>query len=99
MKKLIITIILSLLYVNIIQGQRTCGSELNMTEIEKTNPKKYNMIVRYESKINKMMKRAQQVRNSSDSRIIIPVVVHIIYNSSSQNISNAQVLSQIQVLN
>src|SRR5882724_10135282 len=31
--------------------------------------------------------------------ITIPVVVHVIYHSSSQNISDAQVRSQIDVLN
>src|SRR6476661_3003939 len=36
----------------------------------------------------------------SPSPIIkIPVVVHILYNSSSDNISDAQVLSQLSVLN
>ncbi len=33
------------------------------------------------------------------SVIMIPVVVHILYNESAQNISDAQVLSQIAVLN
>jgi len=32
-------------------------------------------------------------------KIIIPVVVHILWNTAAQNISNAQVLSQIDVLN
>jgi Pregnancy-associated plasma protein-A/Secretion system C-terminal sorting domain len=32
-------------------------------------------------------------------RIIIPVVVHILWNNNAQNISDAQVLSQIDVLN
>jgi len=32
-------------------------------------------------------------------KIIIPVVVHILWNNAAQNISNAQVLSQIDVLN
>ena len=32
-------------------------------------------------------------------RIIIPVVVHVLWNSSAQNISDAQILSQIDVLN
>ena len=32
-------------------------------------------------------------------KIIIPVVVHILWNTAAQNISNAQVLSQIEVLN
>ena len=31
--------------------------------------------------------------------IIIPVVVHIVYNNNAQNISDAQILSQIQSLN
>ncbi|HEY4290622.1 MAG TPA: M43 family zinc metalloprotease [Puia sp.] len=31
--------------------------------------------------------------------ITVPVIVHIVYNSSSQNISDAQVLSQLDVLN
>ena len=31
--------------------------------------------------------------------ITIPVVVHIVYNSSAENISDAQVLSQLDVLN
>ncbi|MEP6750205.1 MAG: M43 family zinc metalloprotease [Bacteroidota bacterium] len=33
------------------------------------------------------------------AKIVIPVVVHILWNTSAQNISNAQVLSQIDVLN
>jgi hypothetical protein len=32
-------------------------------------------------------------------KIIIPVVVHVLWNSKAQNISDAQVLSQIEVLN
>src|ERR1700749_398965 len=33
------------------------------------------------------------------SLITIPVVFHIVYNTASQNISDAQVLSQLDVLN
>src|ERR1700761_3807731 len=32
-------------------------------------------------------------------RINIPVVVHVLYNTSEQNISDAQILSQLTVLN
>ncbi len=31
--------------------------------------------------------------------IVIPVVVHVLYNSNAQNISDAQILSQLKVLN
>lgn len=36
---------------------------------------------------------------SLDHDVIIPVVVHIVYNSDSQNISDEQVVTQIDVLN
>ncbi len=41
----------------------------------------------------------QGAKDGIPSLITIPVVVHILYNSSSQNISDAQVLSQLDVLN
>ena len=37
--------------------------------------------------------------NSSTKIIAIPVVVHVLWNNSAQNISNEQILSQIEVLN
>ena len=33
------------------------------------------------------------------SQVTIPVVVHVVYNTASQNISDAQIVSQIEVLN
>jgi hypothetical protein len=36
---------------------------------------------------------------STRTTIIIPVVVHVVYNTSAQNISDAQIRSQIDVLN
>ena len=39
------------------------------------------------------------VQNFSDSVIRIPVVVHVIYNNASSNISTSQVESQIRILN
>nr|6R7W_A Chain A, Mirolysin [Tannerella forsythia]7OD0_AAA Chain AAA, Mirolysin [Tannerella forsythia]7OD0_BBB Chain BBB, Mirolysin [Tannerella forsythia]7OD0_CCC Chain CCC, Mirolysin [Tannerella forsythia]7OD0_DDD Chain DDD, Mirolysin [Tannerella forsythia]7OD0_EEE Chain EEE, Mirolysin [Tannerella forsythia]7OD0_FFF Chain FFF, Mirolysin [Tannerella forsythia] len=38
-------------------------------------------------------------RSVPSSTILIPVVVHVVYNNSAQNISDAQIISQIQVLN
>ena len=37
--------------------------------------------------------------NNRSTAITIPVVVHVVYNSASQNISDAQIQSQINVLN
>src|SRR6201999_87843 len=38
-------------------------------------------------------------RTGSLMQITIPVVVHVVYNTSNENISDAQVQSQIDVLN
>lgn len=35
----------------------------------------------------------------NDELIIVPVVVHVLYNTQSQNISDAQIMSQIECLN
>lgn len=39
------------------------------------------------------------LRRSTTGTVIIPVVVHVLYNTAAQNISDAQVQSQIDVLN
>lgn len=44
--------------------------------------------------------RNTQLRDTlSNEQITIPVVFHILYNTSAQNISDAQILSQLEVLN
>lgn len=46
---------------------------------------------------------AKYVKNNANKRtaavVTIPVVVHVVYNTASQNISDCQVQSQIDVLN
>ena len=42
---------------------------------------------------------ASHPQNKTQVVITIPVVVHVVWNTASQNISDAQVLSQIEVLN
>lgn len=51
-----------------------------------------------------MIERFTQSRQAQQGRavsgvITIPVVVHVVYNTSAENISDAQILSQIAVLN
>ena len=92
MKKIILTMITSLFCINI-YSQRTCGSELNMEQIRRTEPLKYQRIMNWENQIK------LHSRSVPSSTILIPVVVHVVYNNSAQNISDAQIISQIQVLN
>jgi hypothetical protein len=56
----------------------------------------------FEEKLNKAIQLRQNFRTqSSDTILTIPIVVHVVYNVNhpEQNISDAQILSQIPVLN
>ena len=96
MKKIIILISALALWVSG-YSQRTCGSELNMEYIRQTDPVKYRRIIAWESAVQQNLRSS--MKYSSVNKIIIPVVVHVVYSSTPQDISNAQIHSQIQVLN
>jgi len=46
---------------------------------------------------NRMVKK--HAHNKSNEIVTIPVIVHVLYKNNAENISNAQILSQIDVLN
>ncbi|WP_299156216.1 CUB domain-containing protein [uncultured Tenacibaculum sp.] len=62
------------------------GLENRMKEIEKFTQKRVKQMENTQGKV-------------AGSIITIPVVVHVLYTNSTNNISNAQILSQIDVLN
>ena len=81
------------------KAQRTCGTDAYEAQMIADNPK-YRVIK------NQIWAETQQwIQNNLNSQtskkavITVPVVVHVIYNTGAQNISDAQVLSQIDVLN
>lgn len=77
-------------------GQRNCGSmeylELQMQQDPKRAIKLENIERHTEDVLASPIRAVNGV-------VTIPVVVHVIYNNSTENISDAQVLSQISVLN
>ncbi len=52
-----------------------------------------------EQVIQQELSRPQQGQNLRSAVITVPVVFHVVYNSAAENISDAQVLSQLRVLN
>jgi hypothetical protein len=96
--KNIVSIIFMLSLCIHIYGQRTCGSELNITEIQQTDPARYQRIMALENQLQTHLDSAV-FRGLAQGTIIIPVVVHVVYSTNAQNISDAQINSQIQVLN
>ncbi|MDR3287342.1 MAG: hypothetical protein LBT27_07860 [Prevotellaceae bacterium] len=96
MKKVILNIIVMVFSFNI-YGQMHCGSELNLTELQNTNPIRYQIIMDLENQTQSRL--MMSINSIPQGTIIIPVVVHVVYQNNSQNISDAQINSQLQVLN
>ncbi|MDX2174635.1 MAG: M43 family zinc metalloprotease [Bacteroidota bacterium] len=78
------------------QQPRKCGSMENQTRLETLYPElKKNQAAIEEQTQNFMLANAK----TNAAAINIPVVVHVLYNTAAQNISDAQIKSQIDVLN
>ena len=72
---------------------RTCGTvEFNELQMQQNPEFRENR-----KRIEEFTKNYQNSENRG--LITIPVVVHVVYNTAQQNISDAQILSQIAVLN
>ena len=90
-KKLLLFFMLAVSYIGYTQN-RTCGSNLLLDFQLNQNS---NVESRYN--LEKYIKdfKPELIK----SNITIPVVVHVLYNTLDQNISDAQIASQIKVLN
>jgi len=100
MRKLLLLVFSASLFV-IVKGQNgeRCGSNEAIKQQMAADPA-------YAKKVQELLKNKgqysrgdQKGRPPSPSSIIIPVVVHVVYNTPDQNISDAQVQSQIDVMN
>lgn len=80
--------------------KRDCGTEDGYKE----RLAKDNVFAREEKKLEGsiqeyMRKRSADKFSFRSTNVTIPVVVHVVYNTAAQNISDAQIQSQIDVLN
>lgn len=78
-------------------AQRNCGTQLHEAHLEATVPG-------YSAEntkriIAEMAANADNAKETNSMVLTIPVVVHVVYKNSTQNISDAQINSQIAVLN
>ncbi|UZO82543.1 M43 family zinc metalloprotease [Aquimarina sp. ERC-38] len=104
MKSTNLTLLFCFLYTGIFYGQqikdtptRNCAAVEYLNKKLEDNPK---LLVKKAAIEAEVQKNIKSLNKSIDGQIItIPVVVHVLYNTPQQNISDAQVLSQIEVLN
>lgn len=81
-----------LISINLFAQEKNCGSILRLNEYLKTNTEAENT----RSKLEKLTADFQFQKKVNTT---IPVVVHIVYKNATENISDAQIQSQLNVLN
>jgi len=94
MRKILLPLI-ALLFVGIANGQNTkrCGSAELIKQQMATDPV-------FAKKVQEILKdKGTHLRGGKPVSYTIPIIVHVLYYSAEQNISDAQVQSQIDVLN
>ena len=79
-------------------AQRTCASYEHLQEQMKNDPEFARKVKEKEKNFDNYIRQTGK-QNGKPTTIAIPVVVHVVYNTAEENISDAQVQSQITVLN
>lgn len=78
---------------------RHCGAMEVLNEQLKNDPTLASRMAKIEANTARIMKEKSLYRLLPDGSILIPVVVNVLYRTTAQNVSAAQIQSQIDVLN
>lgn len=97
MKKILLSVSLLLSLTGFVSAQhRSCAAEEILQQQLRDNPS-------MRQEVDRIMQHTEQFieRGGAQDRLVvtIPVVVHVVYYNSTQNVSDAQIASQIDVLN
>ncbi len=96
MKKIILSFMTCTLLATTSNAQRVCGSHEHQLEMMQQDPQYAANRAAIEAHT-----AAYSATQHNQVRVVktIPVVVHVLYNTAAQNISDAQIQSQLTVLN
>ena len=96
MIKEILTLILVMSLISV-SAQQRCGAEMITTK----RMKNYSEYALARNKVDTETERwiKDYYSNNKNTVITIPVVVHVVWATNIQNISDAQIQSQIDILN
>ncbi|MEZ4910046.1 MAG: M43 family zinc metalloprotease [Saprospiraceae bacterium] len=90
-------LLLFMSFSTISQGQRNCGSMDVLDRQIKENPALIDNMEEIERQVQEYIKHHHG--DGERTIITIPTVFHVVYRTSSENISDAQIMSQLDVLN
>ena len=94
--RLLLSAVVCVLIIGSMEAQRSCGTMDHLHVEEEMNPER-------KLQLEEIERHTQQViqggARAVEGLITIPVVFHVVYNTTAQNISEAQIQSQIDILN
>ncbi|MEI6766553.1 MAG: T9SS type A sorting domain-containing protein [Bacteroidota bacterium] len=99
MKKLLWIVIFFMGVMSFAQAQRKCGTMEHLQMQIQQDPSLESQMQAYEAQIEQWINDHQNEINASKAVITIPVVVHVVYSTTAQNITDARVAEQIAILN
>jgi hypothetical protein len=76
-----------------------CGTMANLEYLKAQDPQLESKMLQNEQALQNYIKTHSTIKSRKGTIITIPVVVHVVYANPSENISAAQILSQIAILN
>ena len=97
MKKFILQLVALLAIGNLYAQNQWCGSDY--AEQQFYNEATPEQVRLYEESIQHLAANAQASAESNDTLIIIPVVIHLLHDGCVGNISKAQILEGLEVVN
>lgn len=81
-------------------AHRTCGTLDHHEYLKQTRPNYEKELTDYNKMLDQWIENNKtNPVNNVQTTITIPVVIHVVYKTTAQNISDAQAISQFQVLN
>ena len=96
MKKFLIGFFILSFGYNNIYSQRNCGTMQYLSEQIEKNP---SLKINFEKTEHKLQQWINNNNTKTSNVITIPVVVHVVYYNSNENISDQQIFSQIDIIN
>lgn len=100
MKKVFYSLLAIAFSLNAVAQHRTCYSVEAVNKLRATNPNYNQQMQQQEEVLRKWVQTNQQDPNYQARAVrTIPVAVHVIYNTSAQNVSDAAVQTMINQLN
>ncbi len=101
MKKIKLFTFFFLLSFSFVSAQKKeCGTMANLEYLKSQDPQLENKMLQNEQSLQNWIKtHASSKLGKKGTIITIPVVVHVVYSNPTENISAAQVLSAIAILN